>query len=801
MTIIRVYLEQIRAVQAPVTFLSAGVLVLVLYYVLTTTSLALEQQANEWATISSRGGSSVQLILIHGITVLVQCVLGFALSLPIARGMLFLLRRVGPLANLAIGPTVHIEAPAETWNYAAIAAVFAAVALLLPAIPAARKTIILLQQNVAPAAAQAGLVALFPRFRPAHPGRGPAGPLRPTWQPANRNVHRPEHAGRHDSSGSPAGADRRRATLVAALSAADAPDWLDSRPVPRAGRTAGFWGISRNPGHYAQLVLLLLGAFGLGAMASTLSATRDSAAWQQAQFDTGGAVRVELAEMADAEETDWYSLSGVTAASPVFRGVTNNLQRIDSYELIAIDVETLNQVTTLEPEIVEALRVDDRDLGGIPLPEEMTGISLWAVHQVPHEDAALTLWALLGDRWGHRLALELEGDPLVKDEWVQWHAELPANGGRPPWRLLAVALSSERGTPGITQGAVTIDDVEILLTDGTTTAVTDMESDEHTWTPPEDTDTLSYTEVTEETTLTHSGGRAITLDYSSLESSRFGGATAFAAWVNRKESGMAPVFVERRWAEQRGLKVGDPLRVEVTLPAPYDIRGQRVFCEIVGLLDGFPTLVDTPTTFVIGSLQQLLPAINAGALDWPLEPNEVWLATDSFQAPAGLLSELEDPRLEVAAVHTAYQEREALRREPLPNAFAGILFGGFWVALILSLVGLGFYLALTVRGRVVSFSVLRALGWTGKDVWQLLVIEQLALTLPAVVVGLLLGIGLASVVRDLIPVVAGATLVVPAGELLIMLAGLLVGLAVLLVGTGYWLQKRQLARTLRLGGE
>lgn len=802
-SILRVFVDNLREVQAPITFLTAGVLVLVLYYVLTTTSLALEQQANEWATVSSRGGSAFQLIFIHGIVVLFQCLIGFGLGLPVAQGLLFLLRRAGPLAQLAVGPTLHIAAPPETWNYAAIAALFSAVALLLPSIPAARRTIVTLQQAIA---------------RPPH---------RPAWSRFFLDLLLLAlgatllwRAGRLGNLQTETFTGQTTLDAMSVLApllilTGGALFWLRLYPWfmrligMLAARVRGlavplaFWGISRNPGHYAQLVLLLLSAFGLGAMAATLDATRDAAAWQKAQFDAGGAVRVVLKEKVDYAATAWDQLPGVTATSPVFHGYTGAKDRANTLQLIGIEPETLAAIIPLEPDLLQPLTVgESANLGGIPLPENVANLSLWAHHAAVGADAELTVRVAIADRWGHPLFLEMQGDPLTQETWVQWQASMPPAGGRAPWRLIAITLTSQRGTAGIVTGRVTIDNLKATLPDGSSVIIESFEQETANWSPPQDGDPLDPTQVQASVELAHSGARALALDYRVIETNRYS-APPNGAWVNRVDtnSNLIPVLIEKSWAEHQRLKVGDPLRVDIILGPPFDIRGQRIYCQVAGIMETFPTLGDSPRPFVIGPLHTLLPAINFGAQDWPLEPNEIWMNSDALASPAELLAQLAQPNSGVLAVHTAFNQREILRREPLANAFAGILFGGFWVALVLSLVGLGFYLMLTARRRMVSFSVLRALGWSGRDVWRLLVIEQLSLALPAVVVGIALGVQLAALVRRFIPLVAGTTLVVPPGELAVMVIGLGIGLALLLLGTGLWLQKRQLARTLRLGGE
>ena len=112
-------------------------------------------------------------------------------------------------------------------------------------------------------------------------------------------------------------------------------------------------------------------------------------------------------------------------------------------------------------------------------------------------------------------------------------------------------------------------------------------------------------------------------------------------------------LLEKGFAEQMHLQPGDPFRFEVTLPAPATVRGQRVYGQIVGTLDSFPTLGDSPNPFLVAPLEPLLLAINAGSQGWPLEPNEVWLRTNLDPTESPLRELLSDPSAGVTSVHTA----------------------------------------------------------------------------------------------------------------------------------------------------
>ena len=105
----------------------------------------------------------------------------------------------------------------------------------------------------------------------------------------------------------------------------------------------------------------------------------------------------------------------------------------------------------------------------------------------------------------------------------------------------------------------------------------------------------------------------------------------------------------------------------------------------------------------------------------------------------------------------------------LPNAITGMLFAGFWVSLSLSVLDFGFYLVVTARQRLFTFAVLRSLGWNAGHIWRLLLIEQVTLVTPALIIGSIIGAGLAYLLLPFLALVGQETLRIPWLQLVGML--------------------------------
>jgi ABC-type antimicrobial peptide transport system permease subunit len=145
----------------------------------------------------------------------------------------------------------------------------------------------------------------------------------------------------------------------------------------------------------------------------------------------------------------------------------------------------------------------------------------------------------------------------------------------------------------------------------------------------------------------------------------------------------------------------------------------------------------------------------------------------------------------------AWDRYAELRREPLPNAVIGTLYTGFWIALALGLLDFGFYMAMSVQRRATMFAVLRAMGWNARRIWGLLTIEQLTLVLPALVVGVGLGAGLAFLLLPFLALLGQATLMIPVPAVFALLLVAALAFGVLLSGTAALIGRMSLNQVLR----
>jgi len=152
----------------------------------------------------------------------------------------------------------------------------------------------------------------------------------------------------------------------------------------------------------------------------------------------------------------------------------------------------------------------------------------------------------------------------------------------------------------------------------------------------------------------------------------------------------------------------------------------------------------------------------------------------------------------VTNVVWAWDRYGEIQREPLPSAVAGMLFAGFWISLLLSLLDFAFYLVVTARQRLFTFGVLRSLGWDAGHIWRLLFIEQVALIVPALVIGSVIGAGLAYLLLPFLALVGSETLALPLVSLAGLLLALVISFTILMGVAAIFLRRTRIAQQMAM---
>ncbi|MBN1966832.1 MAG: FtsX-like permease family protein [Anaerolineae bacterium] len=810
--------------EGPIILLSGAVLVLMLYHLVTTVGLVLEQQASEWSTLSSRGGNVRQLITMQFLTVGALGVVGFVVGPFIAQGILLLLERVGPLTVVLGGASLGMGAiPPLTFGLSAFAALAAVIVLTLPAWPAARQSLLRLKQLVSRPPVRPGwaryaldfvllLVGVALMLRLYFMIGGDVGESLEALIADPASLIRIIAAGAQDVGGL---SDPFNLLGPALVLTGAALLWLRFFPLlmrlfsaifgRRSGLTVplALWSVERDPGHYAQLVLLLIGTLSLGTASLALSATRDIGAWTVARDETGATVRIETNPREADPNEDWLALPDVENGAALMVASTTRAGG-GSDTVLGIDPESFGAAfPEWEPVIAPLVGTTAPQMAGVVLPDDTTSVTVQVYAMPSDEPTSTELIAYFTDALGVPLGVPMTTtDPTDAGRFVTYTAALPEDLGQAPWRLTAMRIVSTRGELQDFTHTVYFDDWMAVNATGDETLLAGFEADDlDGW-------GISSTEFHLPTDLevmgsgdqAMAGETSLRIDYR-IRQGR-GGLQQPLLTVAEAAPALVPVVLSEAFADYYGrrnnyrqpLEVGDEGVLDIDLP----LGTVQVRYRVVGLANDFPAL-ESRDRFLIAATRALRPMLNTSATihdfyDW----NQAWLDTATREVSPEFRAAVRDvPGVE--AVAYAWEHFNEIQREPLPNAITGMLFAGFWVSLGLSVLDFAFYLAVTARRRAISFAVLQAMGWEARSLWGLLAVEQAALVVPALIVGVVLGVALAYLLLPFLVLIGSEVLRLPLLDTVALVSVLVVAFLLLLGATAILLRRMSINEVLRRG--
>jgi hypothetical protein len=761
-----------EAIRSPLYLLIATIMLLALYYVTMDAALSLRQFEREFAVLSSRGASGWQLfraqlveaLLVSGVALLS----GPGLGLTFVRALVAL----GPLADIR-ELDWNLWLPQASWLAALVGATGCLVSLLSPVPGVLQGSIVSHRQSTTrlerPAWWQrhyvdvflllAGLVLIWRvRIHGSILGGGPDQP-QVDWL----------------LLASPLALLLGSAAIllrVFPLVLEVGAEWV-SRGRGLLAPLA-FWRIARDPTHVARLVLLLTLAMALGLFATGLNATLDRNERDQSYYTVGSDLRLSDPDVGAAERVG--SLAGVQGASAALRGegtvALQTLQGYPAFDLLAVETATLGSVSRFRPdfsrdpmaELLQRLDASMPSVTTLPLPASADRLGLWC--WLPAESEALAarlaIAAKVEGPSGALYTLQLRLDETEQDVeqgWYYYEGGLPEDAR--PLGLHSVWLRNATSSRvGHIELLVLGDLVAVDSISGRKEAVAGFAAGGRLprWTlEPR----FARTQVRALTTGSPAGadlgptawhvpGHDVQVQAIPVGLSPPGASLALRFPDSEMRSGVwygllqqedeemtpLPALVSPSFQSQCQVGVGDRIGTWVD--------SQPVEFEVVGTVDHFPTLYEERSAgFVVTSLGALTQELNQLVPD-TVRANELLVAL----GPGQVLEEQVASALETAVVPRrggsstnrmdAETVRRAIKADPLALGLRSVALFGYLLTAVLSLAGFGTHFYLTTRQHSRTYVVLRALGLSPRQLYGMLLLEQVVL----IVSGLALGTGL-----------------------------------------------------------
>jgi hypothetical protein len=518
---------------------------------------------------------------------------------------------------------------------------------------------------------------------------------------------------------------------------------LGARAAPLAGTAAGlaFVQVTRNPGPYTRLTLLLTMAVAVGTFAASYTATADRSYRDRAAFAAATDVRLmsrqQVAgtdrEIADLEAA-LRAIEGVTAATLVIRteasmaapgttGATSNVLAIDP---AAIGTQvTWRDDYAAEP-VDDLLRriATPASFAGRTIPDDAEALRLYL--RTEARVGGLNLWVGVRGGDGSSQIIQIAALEEATTTWAPFDVALSRLSPVPPkpWTVVSIVVSGLATGPP--PPPVFIDNLSAVDAAGNEVLLEGFEEGAPWRTFPTSQATPErFTVVTEEPHAGRNAGR-FDLRTGSIPESR----GIYLAGLSTPLG----ILVSESWLAAHGRRVGSEVTIRMA-------GGTLVPAVVRGAFERFPSIVSREGPVVIFNRDQLLgwSRIASTGVSPLTGPNEAWLATAKGadqRGVAGLAAALGFERS-----ITLDEELAAATDNPLIAASgSGILVASF--AGVLVLVGLAFVTTLqaAARTRRVELAVTRVLGVTRAQVVAMLAIEYAAVFVVGIVGGSVLGL-------------------------------------------------------------
>ena len=774
--VLRSFDDKLFFVRIPLFVLMLQIGGVVGYYLLMVSTMLVEREASEIATLRSRGATRAQLLAEYGIEAAVLATLAVLAGPPLAALVISALGPTPAFSDLSGGEPLDVHLSRMSFALAGAGALVAFLAFMVPAWQATRATVIGFKREAArprraplflrlylDVALVVVLAVVFWRLRAQDElfeeplfGDPQADPFL-LATPAVAMLT----AGVVFLRLFPLGL-RLAARLVAHSRAA----------APLVGARA----LARNPTHFSRLILMLMLATGVGMFGATFSATLDRSFDDRARYAVGADVRASdlRALSGEGEAAFFEALAQVpaTVASPVVRAV-GAVRTLDGgaederVTVLGVDPGSFGEVAYFREDfagqslesMLATLEANTALSEYVALPRDARQLGVWL--QLADIRAGMDVLAVIADARG-RIVTPLLGEArpgdAVTSAWRFFATDLVnvrSSRGRPvdveltpPLTLRAVlvrtgsAIGAQRGVvlfgPVLTSPLPPVGLQPRRAPEPATEAFAGA-SVAHDFTAGgfellEGTSTGALADRLR-TVADAPPGFASALRYEWLDS---GFAPQVRGLRQRTDGAETLFFLSQGAATRLGLREGDA--------ATLSADGARLRGRLAGTFELFPTYDsnDERQGLAVVSASRLIVDGNAALPFHAIRHTEMWLASGEPAVTAAALVALRPQEL-------LDVEGERLRQEEDPLIAAGwegILAISFAAVLLLSAIGFLIYSYLTAQQRRLEFAVLRTLGFSRRQVFGVVLLEQLFVVVAGMGLGTVVGLQVGRLMMD-----------------------------------------------------
>ena len=799
--------------------------VVVLYYVATLSSLAVEQRRGEVALLRSRGATSAQILAVFVMEGATIAVLAVVLGPLIAAFAISILGLTPAFSGLSDSAAIAVSISRDAYLMSALGGVLSFVALIIPAVQASRVGVTRHRQETSrPTSSPAFqryyldvlllLISVILFRQLTEQGSVVATKLFGEVVVDQLLLIVPGLM-----LLAAAMVLLRLFPLAMSLASRLLSTWLP------ADFALGVWQMARNPTHYARLSLLIILTAGLGIFASSFGATLQLSFEQRVLHETGSSVRVVGARLntkcivrgrwrgtchsevpvggpARLDEA-FERVEGVDLATQALRTRGQDLSKTfgDDYEMLALNMNTAAEVAwfrddfsdTPMAELLGSLKLPSGS-EGLVLPDDAQtiGMRIKADRSQPSVRVTARIKNAQGRYSTYVLGTIESSDWMILTENVDFGIRQSPEFDV-PLEIVSIGIHETGAGRKLRAGSIIIDDIRVTNARGETVVV-DPFDDTSQWEVLRVTADAA-TDVFAPTNVGANGGGSGLLSWAD------GSALTNRGIFRATEPVVLPVLASRQFSQVTGHADGDEFDVSVS--------GHRVPVRIVETVDMFPTMNTLSKRFLVADLFSLTDYANLGAMFRELRPNEMWISTDTTgQERRELVETLQTDEAFLNEIVFDRAERfEDTQVDPLVGAgWRALLFLAFAAVLILSCLGFLVHAYVSFQNRQLQFALLRTVGFSLRQLMTMVWLEQVLVIGVGMALGTWMGGRLGATIMPFLGHDDFGAQVVPPfvvsinwGALLITYAIMVAVFAAVVMGLVVVIRRTSMQRVLRMG--
>jgi putative ABC transport system permease protein len=202
-------------------------------------------------------------------------------------------------------------------------------------------------------------------------------------------------------------------------------------------------------------------------------------------------------------------------------------------------------------------------------------------------------------------------------------------------------------------------------------------------------------------------------------------------YLNLMTKDSRAMLLSRSMQKKYNIKLGDYITV-------YLGNSTSVTGMAYAFVDYWPTY--NPHKDKDGKYQDMVIAnFNYLEQTLPITPYEVWIKKKTNATSQALYDDIKKKDLKIQEINDTSQQVIKNRNNPILQGVNGALTLGFMVTMVITAVGFLIYWIMSIRNRILQFGILRAMGLRLSELIQMLVLEQMLISLVAILIGAVIG--------------------------------------------------------------